>query len=71
MTKPDEPVLYYLQGDDAPQPGFVREELLAVLSDTQLPPDGVLGFEHCVTSLSVALETGQSGVVAGVTHGIV
>ena len=42
VTKPDEPVLYYLQGDDAPQRGFVREELLAVPSDTQLPPDGVL-----------------------------
>ena len=42
VTKPDEPVLYYLQGDDAPQRGFVREELLAVSSDTQLPPDGVL-----------------------------
>ena len=41
-TKPDEPVLYYLQSDDAPQRGFVREELLAVPSDTQLPPDGVL-----------------------------
>ena len=42
VTKPDEPVLYYLQGDDAPQRGFVREELLAVPSDTQLPPDAVL-----------------------------
>ena len=42
VTKPDEPVLYYLQGDDAPQRGFVREQLLAVPSDTQLPPDGVL-----------------------------
>ena len=42
VTKPDEPVLYYLQGDDAPQQGFVREELLAVPSDTQLPPDEVL-----------------------------
>ena len=41
-TKPDEPVLYYLLGDDAPQRGFVREELLAVPSDTQLPPDEVL-----------------------------
>ncbi|MCU7879579.1 MAG: DDE-type integrase/transposase/recombinase, partial [Candidatus Thiodiazotropha sp. (ex Lucinoma aequizonata)] len=40
VTKPDEPVLYYLQ--DGPQRGFVREELLAVPSDTQLPPDGVL-----------------------------
>ena len=42
VTKPDEPMLYYLQGDDAPQRGFVREELSAVPSDTQLPPDGVL-----------------------------
>ena len=43
VTKPDKPVLYYLQGDDAPQRrGFVREELLAVPSDTQLPPDGIL-----------------------------
>ena len=42
VTKPDEPVLYYLQGYDAPKRGFVREELLAVPSDTQLPPDGVL-----------------------------
>ena len=42
VTKPDEPVLYYLHGDDAPQRGFVREELLAVPSDTQLPPDEVL-----------------------------
>ena len=42
LTKPDEPLLYYLQGDDASQRGFVREELLAVASDTQLPPDGVL-----------------------------
>ena len=42
VTKPDESVLYYLLGSDAPQRGFVREELLAVPSDTQLPPDGVL-----------------------------
>ena len=42
VTKPDEPVLYYLQDDDAPQRGFVRVELLAVLSDTQLPSDEVL-----------------------------
>ena len=43
VSKPDEPVLHYLQGDDAPQRGFVREELLAVPSDTQLPPDEVPG----------------------------
>ena len=40
VTKPDEPVLYYLQ--DGPSRGFVREELLVVPPDTQLPPDGVL-----------------------------
>ena len=40
VTKPDEPVLYYLQ--DGPPRGFVREELLVVSPDTQLPPDGVL-----------------------------
>ena len=40
VTKPDEPVLYYLL--DGPPRGFVREELLVVPPDTQLPPDGVL-----------------------------
>ena len=40
VTKPDESMLYYLQ-DDPPR-GFVREELLVVPPDTQLPPDGVL-----------------------------
>ena len=40
VTKPGEPVLYYLQ--DGPQRGFVREELLVVPPNTQLPPDGVL-----------------------------
>ena len=42
VTKSDEPVLYDLQGKDATQRGFVREELLVVLSDTQLPADEVL-----------------------------
>ena len=27
VNKSDEPVLYYLQGDDAPQRGIVREEM--------------------------------------------
>ena len=40
VTKPDEPVLYYLL--DGPARGFVREELLPVPTDTQLPPDGIL-----------------------------
>ena len=39
VTMPDEPVLYYLQ--EGPPRGFVREELLIVPPDTQLPPDGV------------------------------
>ena len=40
VSKLGEPVLYYLQ--DGPELGFVREELLLVPPDTQLPPDGVL-----------------------------
>ena len=42
VTKPGEPVLYYLQSDNAPQRGFVREKLLTVPSDTQIPHDGIL-----------------------------
>ena len=41
VTKPGEPVLYYLNSTSPPR-GFVREELLVVPPDTQLPPDGVL-----------------------------
>jgi len=44
LTKPDEPVLYYL--DDGPRRGFVREELLVVPPNTQLPPDGILRRKH-------------------------
>ena len=36
VTKPGQPIMYYLQ--DGPQRGFVREELLIVPFDTQLPP---------------------------------
>ena len=35
-TKPNEPVFYYLS--DGPKRGFVREELLVVPPNTQLPP---------------------------------
>jgi len=35
-----QPALYYI--NDGPQRGFVREELLIVSPDTELPPDGVL-----------------------------
>ena len=57
VTKPDEPVLY-LQGDDAPQRGFFREELLAVPSDTQLPPDEVLRRSGLRNLFFGSLETG-------------
>ncbi|KAL9954763.1 hypothetical protein ACROYT_G042338 [Oculina patagonica] len=36
VTKPDQPVLYYLH--DGPKRGFVREELLIIPPNTQLPP---------------------------------
>ena len=36
VTKPDEPVVYYLF--DGPKRGFVREKLMVVPPDTQLPP---------------------------------
>ena len=36
VTKPNEPVLYYLR--DGPKCGFVREELLVVPPNTTLPP---------------------------------
>ena len=47
VVKPDEPILYHLDGGarssmTVPRRGFVREELLVVPPDTQLPPDGVL-----------------------------
>ena len=43
VTKPGEPVLYYLDSaGQGPSRGFVREELLVVPPDTQLPPNGVL-----------------------------
>ena len=35
-TKPNEPVVYYLS--DGPKRGFIREELLVVPPNTQLPP---------------------------------
>ena len=40
VAKPDEPVLYYLHG--GPKCEFVREELLVVPSNRQLPPVQVI-----------------------------
>ena len=36
VTKPDEPVVYYLY--DGPKQGLVREKFMVVPPDTQLPP---------------------------------
>ena len=36
VTKPNAPIVYYLS--DGPKRGFVREELLFVPPNTQLPP---------------------------------
>ena len=41
VVSSDQPVLYYLS-EGAPKRGFVREELLVVPSDTELPPKNVL-----------------------------
>ena len=41
VVSSNQPVLYYLSSG-APKRGFVREELLVVPSDTELPPKGVL-----------------------------
>ena len=40
IAKPGEPMMYYLE--NGPKRGFVKQELLIVPSNTQLPPDGVL-----------------------------
>jgi len=40
--KPDQPVLYYLR--NGPKRGFVREELLVVPPNTQLPPEQLSNF---------------------------
>ena len=39
LTKPHQTVLYYLR--DGPKRGFVREELLVVPPNTQIPPEQI------------------------------
>ena len=46
-TKPNEPVVYYLS--DGSKRGFVREELLVVPPNTQLPPARKISI-HCFVS---------------------
>ena len=41
VKTPGDPILYYLS-EGAPTRGFVRQELLIVPNDTQLPPDRML-----------------------------
>ena len=41
VTTPGDPILYYLS-EGAPKRGFVKQELMIVPNDTQLPPDRVL-----------------------------
>ena len=41
VKTPRDPILYYLS-EGAPKRGFVRQELMIVPNDTQLPPDRVL-----------------------------
>ena len=41
VKTPGDPILYYLS-EGAPTRGFVRQELMIVPNDTQLPPDRVL-----------------------------
>ena len=67
VTKPDEPVVYYLL--DGPQRGFVREELQPVPKDTQLPPNE--NVENCVTSFSVAFETSETDVLMGTAFSVI
>jgi hypothetical protein len=40
VRQSNQPAVYYLS--DGPSRGFVREELLVIPPDTELPPDGVL-----------------------------
>ena len=41
VKTPGDPILYYLS-EGAPKRGFVKQELMIVPNDTQLPPDRVL-----------------------------
>ena len=62
VSKPGEPVLYYLQ--DGPPRGFVREELSFLRM-------GFSSAERCCSSFLVALETGQPDVIVDVARGVV
>ena len=44
MVQKNQPVLYWLEDDDGngPQRSFVREELMVIPFDTELPPQWIL-----------------------------
>ena len=41
IENPGQRVLYYLSGDKAPERAFVKEELMLIPEDTEVPPDHV------------------------------
>src|SRR4051794_40946896 len=53
MVSKKEPVLYYLRSDDdefAPKRGFVREELMHLTHDPELPPQRILSVNFVYVS---------------------
>ena len=71
MSKPDELVLYYLQGDMPHIEALFEKNRLRCHPTHSYHRMGSSGVEDCVTSFSAALETDQPGVIADVTHGVV
>lgn len=70
VTKPEEPVLYYLL--DRPARGFVREVQRAVPPDTYvLPPMVFSNVENRIPSVYFAFKVGQPYIVTSVAHGVV
>ena len=71
VTKPDEPVLYYQQGTVPHSEALFEKSYLLCHPTHSYHWMRSSGVEDCVSSFLVALETGQSGVIADVTHGVV
>ena len=42
IQNPDQRVLYYLAGENTPKRAFVKEELMLIPEDTELPPEDVM-----------------------------
>ena len=71
VTKPDEPVLFYLQDAMPHSEAFFEKSCSRRHPTHSYHRMRSSGVEDCVTSFSVALEKGQPGVIADVTHGVV